>query len=109
MTANITISAMAPTWQDIRLAGLLFTFIINVGLLTYWRPFTSSSSENVKSVLQSLNGLGRLENLRDKSAFQLDPPSEDAPYGAVVLSGNQSEPIPWLSDLRPKYNTLTTD
>ncbi|RMZ12076.1 hypothetical protein D0862_02759 [Hortaea werneckii] len=74
---------MAPAWQDVRLAGLLLTFIINIGFLTYWRPFTASSSADVKSVLKSLGGLGRLENLRYKSAFQLDPPSEDAPYGAV--------------------------
>ncbi|RMY79244.1 hypothetical protein D0864_09132 [Hortaea werneckii] len=96
---------MAPAWQDVRLAGLLCAFIINIGLLTYWRPFAMSSSENVKSVLDSLGGLGRLDNLRYKSAFQLDPPSEDALYGAVVLAGNQSEPISWLSQLEPNYTT----
>ena len=100
---------MAPAWQDVRLAGLLFTFIINIGLLAYWRPFALSSSGNIKSILHSLGGLERLENLRYKSAFQLDPPSEDAPYGAVVLAGNQSEPISWLLELQPKYITLATD
>lgn len=96
---------MAPAWQDVRLAGLLFTFIINIGLLAYWRPFALSSSGNIKSILHSLGGLERLENLRYKSAFQLDPPSEDAPYGAVVLAGNQSEPISWLLELQPNYTT----
>ncbi|KAI7546126.1 hypothetical protein KC331_g5809 [Hortaea werneckii] len=82
-----------------------WNYVLNSGLLTYWRPFASSSSENVKSVLQNLGGLGRLEHFRYKSAFQLDPPSEDAPYGAVVLAGNQSETISWLSELNPNYTT----
>ena len=97
---------MAPALQDVRLVGLLLAFMLNIGLLIYLRPFALSSPENIKSVLHSLGGLGRLENLRYKSAFQLDPPSEDAPHGAVVLAGNQSDPISWLLQLEPKYATL---
>ncbi|RMY56268.1 hypothetical protein D0864_13671 [Hortaea werneckii] len=97
---------MAPALQDVRLVGLFLAFMLNIGLLIYLRPFALSSPENIKSVLHSLGGLGRLENLRYKSAFQLDPPSEDAPHGAVVLAGNQSDPISWLLQLEPKYATL---
>ncbi|RMZ16015.1 hypothetical protein D0862_01446 [Hortaea werneckii] len=96
---------MAPALQDVRLVGLLLAFMLNIGLLIYLRPFALSSPENIKSVLHSLGGLGRLENLRYKSAFQLDPPSEDAPHGAVVLAGNQSDPISWLLQLEPNYTT----
>ncbi|RMZ34616.1 hypothetical protein D0859_01262 [Hortaea werneckii] len=96
---------MAPTLQDVRLVGLLLAFMLNTGLLIYLRPFALSSPENIESVLHSLGGLGRLENLRYKSAFQLDPPSEDAPHGAVVLASNQSDPISWLLQLEPNYTT----
>ncbi|KAI7189255.1 FAD-binding domain-containing protein [Hortaea werneckii] len=74
---------------------------LNSGLLTYWRPFALSSSKNVKSVLQSLGGLDRLENLRYKSAFQLDPPSEDEPYGAVHAKRRDSYTTYQYNILKP--------
>ena len=67
LLANTTVLAMAPAWQDARLVGLLLAFMLNIGLLIYLRPFALSSPENIKSVLHSLGGLGRLENLRYKS------------------------------------------
>lgn len=89
---------MAFGWHPFRLLGLLFVLILSVAVLLTWKDelLPDFDDERLSIVKDSIGSLSHKGSAVGQNAYQLDPPPEHPPFGAVVAAARSTENLSWM-------------
>lgn len=88
-------------WHAARLFGLLFTFVFSITLLVTWSKNALPSLDDLATIKDSIGSLAHKS--QHWNAYQLDPPPEQPPYGALVAATRSTEDSSWMTSFQQKY------
>ena len=95
-------------WQFVRFLGVLIICIMSVALLAT-RNRSSFATDDLTTITDSVGSLRHRNSSAHRNAYQLDPPPERPPWGAVVAAGRSAEDLGWMAFLQLKYVIRTED
>ena len=93
-------------WQPARFLGLLVICLASTFLLATWDNESEAFStiDDLTTIKDSIGSAAeRNDSSLRKNAYQLDPPPEQPPYGAVIAAARLSDELGWMAFFRQKY------
>jgi len=96
------------TLQTLRLPVLIGVFVVSTVVLFFSSRHASTlHAESLAIAKAKVLGDWALEDTEDDldcaNAYQLDPPLERSPYGAIVAAARSTENLSWMTSVERKY------
>ncbi|KAK5134310.1 hypothetical protein LTR08_006739 [Meristemomyces frigidus] len=100
---------MALGWHPVRILGILFICVVSITVLVTWENVSIPSFDALATIKDSIGSLAHRNSSLRKNAYQLDPPPEHPPYGAVIAAGRSNEDLTWMAFFRQNWTTFPYD